>query len=67
MARPLYMTRDVWPNYICCVLTVREELIQTDRALVQQLVNYVMGSSVAGRLASQQVPGRRYRGGAEFL
>ena len=43
-ARPLYMTRDVWPNYICCVLTVREELIQTDRALVQQLVNYVMGS-----------------------
>jgi NitT/TauT family transport system substrate-binding protein len=43
-ARPLYMTRDVWPNYICCVLTVREELIQTDRALVQQLVNYVMAS-----------------------
>jgi NitT/TauT family transport system substrate-binding protein len=43
-ARPLYMTRDVWPNYICCVLTVREELIKTDRALVQQLVNYVMAS-----------------------
>lgn len=43
-ARPLYMTRDVWPNYICCVLTVREELIQTERARVQQLVNYVMSS-----------------------
>lgn len=43
-ARPLYMTRDIWPNYICCVLTVREELIKTDRALVQQLVNYVMAS-----------------------
>jgi NitT/TauT family transport system substrate-binding protein len=43
-ARPLYMTRDVWPNYICCVLTVQEELIKTDRALVQQLVNYVMAS-----------------------
>jgi NitT/TauT family transport system substrate-binding protein len=43
-ARPLYMTRDVWPNYICCVLTVREELIKADRALVQQLVNYVMAS-----------------------
>jgi NitT/TauT family transport system substrate-binding protein len=45
-ARPLYMTRDVWPNYICCVLTVREELIKTDRALVQQLVNYVMSSGL---------------------
>jgi NitT/TauT family transport system substrate-binding protein len=43
-ARPRYMTRDVWPNYICCVLTVREELIKTDRALIQQLVNYVMAS-----------------------
>jgi NitT/TauT family transport system substrate-binding protein len=45
-ARPLYMTRDVWPNYICCVLTLREELIQTDRALVQRLVNYVMSSGL---------------------
>src|SRR6185503_19737450 len=26
-ARPLRMTRDEWPRYICCVLTVREELI----------------------------------------
>jgi NitT/TauT family transport system substrate-binding protein len=45
-ARPLYMTRDAWPNYICCVLTIREELIQTDRALVQRLVNYVMASGL---------------------
>jgi NitT/TauT family transport system substrate-binding protein len=45
-ARPLYMTRDVWPNYICCVLTVREELIQTDRVRVQQLVNYIMSSGL---------------------
>jgi NitT/TauT family transport system substrate-binding protein len=45
-ARPLYMTRDAWPNYICCVLTIREELIQTDRALVQRLVNYVMSSGL---------------------
>ena len=43
-ARPLYMTRDVWPNYICCVLTVREELIDADQARVQRLVNYVMAS-----------------------
>ena len=43
-ARPLSMTRDEWPNYICCVLTVRDELIKEQRPLVQQLVNYVQGA-----------------------
>jgi NitT/TauT family transport system substrate-binding protein len=43
-ARPLSMTRDEWPNYICCVLTVRDELIRENRPLVQQLVNYVQGA-----------------------
>jgi NitT/TauT family transport system substrate-binding protein len=43
-ARPLSMTRDEWPNYICCVLTVREELIKENRPLVQQLVNYVQAA-----------------------
>src|ERR1700733_11566142 len=43
-ARPLSMTRDYWPNYICCVLTVRDELIKENRPLVQQLVNYVQGA-----------------------
>ena len=43
-ARPLHMTRDDWPNYICCVLTVREELIRENRLLVQQLVNYVQAA-----------------------
>jgi NitT/TauT family transport system substrate-binding protein len=43
-ARPLSMTRDEWPNYICCVLTVRNELIRDNRPLVQQLVNYVQGA-----------------------
>jgi NitT/TauT family transport system substrate-binding protein len=42
--RALSMTRDEWPNYMCCVLTVREELIRDDRARVQQLVNYVQGA-----------------------
>lgn len=45
-ARPLRMTRDEWRNYICCVLTVREELIQENRPLVQDLVNYVLGSGI---------------------
>jgi NitT/TauT family transport system substrate-binding protein len=43
-ARPLRMTRDEWRNYICCVLTVREELIRENRALVQDLVDHVLGA-----------------------
>jgi NitT/TauT family transport system substrate-binding protein len=43
-ARILYMTRDKWPNYVCCVLTVRQELIDRERPLVQQIVNHVMSS-----------------------
>jgi len=43
-ATPLRMTRDEWPNYICCVLTVREELIRDNRPLVQDLVNHVLGA-----------------------
>ena len=43
-ARPLSMTRDEWPNYICCVLTVREELVKENRPLVQQLVDYVQAA-----------------------
>ena len=45
-ARPLRMTRDEWRNYICCVLTVREELIATQRPLVQDLVDHVLGAGV---------------------
>lgn len=43
-AKPLRMTRDEWRNYICCVLTVREELIKENRPLVQDLVNHVQGA-----------------------
>lgn len=63
--RVLYMTRDVWPTYICCVLTVREELIQSDPELVQNLVNHVMSAgqwldadpknrTTAARIASER-------------
>jgi NitT/TauT family transport system substrate-binding protein len=45
-ARTLRMTRDEWRNYICCVLTVREELIKENRPLVQNLVDYVLGAGV---------------------
>lgn len=43
-ARVLRMTRDEWPRYMCCVLTVREELIAKNRPLVQNLVNYVLAA-----------------------
>jgi len=42
--RVLRMTRDEWRNYICCVLTVREELIAENRPLVQDLINHVLGA-----------------------
>jgi len=45
-ARPLRMTRDEWPKYICCVLTVREELIADNPAMVQNLVDHVLGAGV---------------------
>lgn len=43
-ARILHMTRDEWPEYICCVLAVRQELIDTDRPTVQRLVNNVLAA-----------------------
>jgi len=43
-ARVLRMTRDEWRNYICCVLTVREELIQSRPEVVQDLVNQIQGA-----------------------
>jgi NitT/TauT family transport system substrate-binding protein len=45
-ARPLRMTRDEWRNYICCVLTVREELIAENPGLIQDLVDHVLGAGV---------------------
>jgi NitT/TauT family transport system substrate-binding protein len=43
-ARILYMTRDVWPTYICCVLTVHEDLIKSNPQFVQVLVNHVLSA-----------------------
>jgi NitT/TauT family transport system substrate-binding protein len=43
-ARTLHMTRDEWPDYICCVLTVRQELIDSNPQMVQKLVDYVISA-----------------------
>jgi NitT/TauT family transport system substrate-binding protein len=45
-ARVLHMTRNDWRNYICCVLTAREELIEQNPELVQDLVNHVLGAGI---------------------
>jgi NitT/TauT family transport system substrate-binding protein len=45
-ARVLRMTRDYWRNYICCVLTVRQELIDEQRPVVQDLVNTIQGAGL---------------------
>ncbi len=43
-ARILHMTRNEWPTYICCVLTVRQELIDEDPETVQLLVDHVLAA-----------------------
>ncbi len=42
--RVLWLTKDVWPNFISCVLAVDEEVIATRRADVQALVNGIARS-----------------------
>jgi NitT/TauT family transport system substrate-binding protein len=44
--RILYLTKDVWPNFISCVLAVREDVIRKDRAKVQALVDGIAKSGV---------------------
>ena len=45
-ARVLRMTRDEWRNYICCCLTVRQELIDSNPDMVQDLVNQIQGAGL---------------------
>ena len=42
--RVLWLTKDVWPNFISCVLVVHEDMIKNDRAAVQQLVDGIASS-----------------------
>jgi NitT/TauT family transport system substrate-binding protein len=42
--RVLYLTKDIWPDFISCVLVVRQDLIDNDRALVQDLVDGIAKS-----------------------
>jgi NitT/TauT family transport system substrate-binding protein len=44
--RVLFMTRDVWPDFISCVLAVREDVIAMRRAEVQSLVDGIARSGM---------------------
>lgn len=44
--RVLYFTKDIWPDFISCVLVVHESLIREDRALVQELVKGIADSGM---------------------
>jgi ABC-type nitrate/sulfonate/bicarbonate transport system substrate-binding protein len=44
--RILYLTKDVWPGFISCVLAVREDVIAKDRAKVQALCDGIAKSGV---------------------
>ncbi len=42
--RVLGFTKDMWPNFISCVLAVSDDLIKNDRPLVQELVDGIAAS-----------------------
>ena len=44
--RILWLTKDVWPGFISCVLAVREDVIANDRAKVQALVDGIARSGL---------------------
>lgn len=64
--RVLYFTKDVWPEFISCVLAVREELIAHDRSAVQALVDGIarsgawLDSAMSHRMQAAQFVSRDY-------
>jgi NitT/TauT family transport system substrate-binding protein len=64
--RVLYHTKDIWPDFISCVLVVREELIEEDRTIVQELVDGIAKSGkwldedLAHRMDAAEVAAENY-------
>jgi len=42
--RVLYLTKDIWPNFISCVLAVPDHLIESQRDVIQKLVTGIAKS-----------------------
>jgi NitT/TauT family transport system substrate-binding protein len=53
--RVLWLTKDVWPNFISCVLAVKEDAIRNDRKWVQELVD---GIAKSGKWLDQNMDHR---------
>jgi NitT/TauT family transport system substrate-binding protein len=60
--RVLFMTKDVWPNFISCVLAVNEDVIRDRRGEVQRLVD---GIAKSGKWLDQSLDHRMEAG--EFV
>ena len=64
--RVLYLTKDVWPDFISCVLAVNEDMIRNHRDVVQQLVNGIaksgkwLDSSMDRRMEASQFVAKNY-------
>jgi NitT/TauT family transport system substrate-binding protein len=53
--RVLFLTKDFWPEFISCVLAVKEDVIRSDRAEVQRLVD---GIARSGKWLDQRMDHR---------
>ncbi len=64
--RVLWLTKDVWPNFISCVLAVHEDMIKNNREAVQQLVDGIARSgkwidqSMEHRMDAAEFVGKNY-------
>ena len=62
----LYHTKDIWPDFISCVLVVREELIDERRELIQELVDGIAKSGkwldedIEHRMDAAEVSAKHY-------
>jgi len=64
--RVLWLTKDVWPNFISCVLAVHEDMIKNHRDQVQQLVDGISKSgkwldvNMSNRMDAAQFVSKNY-------
>ena len=64
--RVLWLTKDVWPDFISCVLAVHENMIKNDRAAVQKLVDGIaksgkwLDADMGHRMDAAQFVGKGY-------
>lgn len=64
--RILYHTKDIWKDFISCVLVVREDLIENEREIVQELIDGIAKSGkwldedLAHRMNAAEIAAEHY-------